>query len=183
MTTYIDPGTIWRQGRNAMPRLVYEHRHHIAPSDYWELVRSAWTGAEWPLHKLTPTEWRRLFRFRTGRRFMMDDGERAHLRSLPAEIRVYRGEQGNVKHRWSWTLDRARAEWFGTRFPHLGSGRLLMGTVLKRQVVAYLNSGRGEQEILVTSRVYVDTDIPLAVKQAGDSFASQLFAQINFAEQ
>lgn len=160
MTTYMDPDSLYVHGRNALPALVWQHQHRLSPDRYWELVRAAWTGAEWPLHKLQPAQWRALFKGSKrarGRRQMLLASERQTLRKMHNTITVYRGEQGpESRYKWSWTLDRDRAVWFARRFNHLGNGRLLTGHVAKRNIVAYFDEGRGEQEIVVTSGVTVD---------------------------
>ena len=80
----------------------------------------------------------------------MEDDEMATLNALPDTITVWRG----VAHReaiegMSWTVDKAKAEWFARRFAG-GEGRtplLVEGTVSKRDVLAYF-SNRGESEIV-----------------------------------
>ena len=80
----------------------------------------------------------------------MEDDEVATFTALPDTITVWRG----VAHReaiegMSWTVDKARAEWFAKRFAG-GEGRtplLVEGTVLKRDVLAYF-SNRNESEIV-----------------------------------
>jgi hypothetical protein len=145
-----------RMGRNYLPKAL----HAMAPlldewnlpsKTYWELVRLAWTGCEWPLQWLSGSAWQKLFTHDYPLMVMTEE-ESITLARLGPTLTVYRGVSGlgpkwkRARH-WSWTLDRDRAVWFATR---LGGERpmLMKQTVSRDDVFAYLDA-RGEQEILL----------------------------------
>jgi len=79
----------------------------------------------------------------------MDETERAALAGLDEQLTVYRGFRRPGKHLApSWTLDRARAEWFARRPLDRNKGYVATTTVAKSSVMAYF-TGRGEQEIVL----------------------------------
>ena len=47
---------------------------------------------------------------------------------------------------FSWTLDKEKGEWFGSRF--FEGGWLIEGMVDKKDIISYFN-GRKEQEVIV----------------------------------
>lgn len=125
----------------------------VTDREYWETLRWIWTDSEniWQ----NAEDWQELLgntrRKGRGRWFMTKD-ERADLGALPATFEVWRGTNSpeDTGSDLSWTLDRAKAEWFARRWSHKGSLRLLHGEVARRDVVGLVHA-RGEQEIVVAS--------------------------------
>jgi len=92
-------------------------------------------------------------------RAMMTDRERAALAALPKIVTIYRGirlppgeELDTLRPGFSWTLERARAQWFATeyatRFVKRGSPVVLKGSIF-RDAIIWLLLGRNEAEIVV----------------------------------
>ncbi|MGH2903268.1 MAG: hypothetical protein ACRDK7_06760 [Solirubrobacteraceae bacterium] len=126
-------------------------RDRMSDRDYWQALGSMWLETE-NLHE-DQDEWvAALTASRPGRsQWLMDETESAVLARLDAQVTVYRGFRRPGRHLApSWTLDRARAEWFARRplDPPSGDGYLATATVPKRSVIAYF-AGRGEQEIVL----------------------------------
>ncbi len=125
---------------------------HLITDDreYWEQVSDILTGTEnfWQ-HR--PAWSRLLLSDRPGREYLMDDDECAELAKMPDRLTVHRGFNGEGTARgWSWTLDYGQALWFAARFAGVRDGHaptVVTGTVLKRNVIAYL-TGRNEAEII-----------------------------------
>ncbi len=118
---------------------------------YWELVRDAWTGCEWPLQWLPARQWRKLFRHAEPYR-MMTLEEQALLAAQGKLFDVYRGVSGmggNWRKRlhWSWTLDKDRAVWFAKRLG--GAAPMLMKMRVDQSEVFALLDSRSEKEILI----------------------------------
>lgn len=78
-----------------------------------------------------------------------------HINSLPEEMVVYRGIQGEELYTWeedpgySWTLSERKALWFANRFN--GHGKVLRLEIQRNDVLAYIKS-RGEEEIVLSPR-------------------------------
>ena len=135
-------------------------RDRMTDRDYWQSLGSLWLETE-NLHE-DQDEWvAALTADRPGRaRWLMDEGERTVLAGLDAEVTVYRGFRRTGRHLApSWTLDRARAEWFARRaIGATGHGYLATVTLPKASVVAYFG-GRGEREIVLDPRRLPAPDI------------------------
>jgi hypothetical protein len=118
--------------------------------NYWKMISIIWTQQEqlWPKRKW----FLQLFKSpRPQREHLMSGAERRKLDSLPPSFSIYRGFIGKRGEGLSWSLDRAKAEWFARRFSvltHLGQPRLMTGTIKKKDVLAYFNA-RKEKEIVV----------------------------------
>lgn len=114
---------------------------------YWELLNSLWTDSEniWQ----NKTGWKMFFRARYGSRHLfMSKEDKKVFDKLPDEITIYRGyTKGRNKSGYSYTLDKAKAKWFSTRFNRIG-GEVLTRVVKKKDVLAYTNA-RGEKEIVI----------------------------------
>jgi len=124
-------------------------RDHMGDRDYWQALGSLWLETE-NLHE-DQAEWiAALTASRPGRaQWLMDETERAALAGLDEQLTVYRGFRRPGKHLApSWTLDRARAEWFARRPLDRNKGYVATTTVAKSSVMAYF-TGRGEQEIVL----------------------------------
>ena len=118
---------------------------------YWEMVSSIWIDSEniWQ----NRAEWGRLWSSpRPGKyQFVMDDDERARFDQLPDIVEVYRGinNKKHVKLGLSWTLSRAKAEWFAKRYAGLDESLnlVLTGQIARKDIHAVI-LGRGEQEVV-----------------------------------
>jgi hypothetical protein len=126
-------------------------RDCMSDRDYWQALGSMWLETE-NLNE-DQAEWvAALTASRPGRaQWLMNETERAVLARLDEQVTVYRGFRRPGRQLGpSWTLDRARAEWFARRslYPHGSSGYLATATVPKTCVIAYF-AGRGEQEIVL----------------------------------
>lgn len=128
-----------------------EVAHEITDDrEYWQQVSDILTGTEnfWQ-HR--PALSRLLLSDRPGREHMMTDDERGELAKMPDRLTVHRGFNGKGTARgWSWTLNHDQAVWFAARYAGIRDGKpptVVTGTVLKRNVIAYL-TGRNEAEII-----------------------------------
>ena len=97
---------------------------------------------------------------------IMNDIDRATYDDMPDELTVYRGwnrDRGNVG--WSWTLSRATANWFATRFligpDKKKKAQVAIGRVNKSDVLAYWG-GRKEDEVFVPFKAVQDIEIGAA---------------------
>lgn len=126
-------------------------RERMSDRDYWQALGSLWLETE-NLHE-DQDEWvAALTASRPGRtQWLMDETERGVLAGLDEQVTVYRGYRRLGRHLApSWTLDRARAQWFANRAIDSQSSRgyLATATVPKACVIAYF-AGRGEQEVVL----------------------------------
>lgn len=116
---------------------------------FWQLVQIVWMDSE--NIRENQDEWDDLLRSeRPGHEAMMTEDERQALAEMDDVIPVYQGHTDERDDGWSWTTDKAKAEWFGHRFARLEGGVAMMtaATVRRDDVLAYL-TGRDEYEILV----------------------------------
>jgi hypothetical protein len=126
-------------------------QEHLSDRDYWELVGGVWIDSENIFQCID--EWSEtLGSPRKYRRHIMDADERRDLRAMPETITIYRGCRREMNEDgWSWTTDRAKAEWFAKRHPWSdGNPLVIEATVPKKHVVAYF-TGRNESEIVAYS--------------------------------
>jgi hypothetical protein len=119
----------------------------MSDRDYWEILGAVWIDSEniwqnkqeWLLALSSP---------RKEKKYLMNPTDRKALRELPDELRVYRGidkDKGDPDG-FSWTLSRAKAEWFADRY--WKNGIVLEQVVKKKDVTAHF-LGRGEQEVVL----------------------------------
>lgn len=81
----------------------------------------------------------------------MDKSEHSEHRKLKDEFPVYRGFIGKRGKGMSWTIDKAKAEWFAKRYSMIkgrGQPKLASGVVNKTDILAFFN-GREESEVVV----------------------------------
>ena len=132
---------------------IIDHGNRLSDKEYWELVAYAWTAVEnlWQYKKELEVL---LTADRKQRQKMMDIKEQNALIRLPYILTVYRGFQERLnKLGWSWTLDRAKAEWFAKRYhADKRKPRLAIGECDRQQVVA-LFLGRNESEIVINPKL------------------------------
>lgn len=114
-------------------------RGKLSIYDLRELLPEVWADYEMPLQNLSDPTW--LFH-EAG--FISDDPEA--WAELPETIEVWRGgPQGGC----SWTLDRAKAEWFAQRFRGTQEPwPLWRGQISKANALAHMTA-RGENEIII----------------------------------
>lgn len=78
--------------------------------------------------------------------FLMDEGERAYIESLPEEFEIYRGVgEGRNPKGLSWTRDLNLAKWFANRWNK--NGYVIKGKAKKRDVLAYFGNRAGSSDI------------------------------------
>lgn len=113
---------------------------------FWRLVGDVWTDSENIWQDFD--DWTEVMSEAASRREqVMSEADREAYAELPDTLTVYRGydaSEGNPEG-LSWTLNRRKAEWFGSRFG--GDCRLASGTMSKLDVIAHF-VGRGEAEIV-----------------------------------
>ena len=119
--------------------------------DYWELLGSIWIDSE-NIWQNFPN-WKRLLRSkRPHKHAFMDADDKKEFKALPNRLTVYRGcVCGQNETGMSWTLDKAKATWFSSRFLRRDKGEkpcVLEKTINKSKAFAYL-TGRGESEVII----------------------------------
>jgi hypothetical protein len=143
---------IWLHERPYRAQAFGEIKGKLHHREYWELLGQVWTDSEniW--------QWGdQVAEFmgsrRPGRRYLMSPAERRALAAMPEILTAYRGlTSRGTRQGWSWTLDKAKAQWFSTRLLAAGDKPVLLeGTVRKSDVLAYF-TGRSEEEIVVNPR-------------------------------
>ena len=83
--------------------------------------------------------------------FLMKENELEFLRSLPDEIKLYRGVAvGRNPEGLSWTPNLELARWFSHRFDNKEEkGYVKCGIANKKDILAYLDE-RNEEEIVIS---------------------------------
>jgi hypothetical protein len=120
----------------------------MTDTEYWHNLASIWIDSE--NIRQNPQVWQHLLRSkRPGRMAIMSDEEQEAFDALPGLIPVYQGHTDRKHDGWSWTTDKAKAEWFAHRFAMFEDAKpvLTQGVVYKRSVIAFF-LGRGESEIV-----------------------------------
>lgn len=121
----------------------------MTDEEYWDHLGDIWTDSEniWQ-NELQWIEF--LTSDRVGREHMMDEEEHAALMAAPATLNVYRGfHMEGREEGCSWTLERARAEWFARRYTRDDDkAQIAIGTCSKDDVIAHF-MGRGEAEVVI----------------------------------
>lgn len=163
-------GWVWAHERPYRHSAFGQICEDLDDKAYWQLLRDVWMDTE------NFYEWadevRDLLyderRVATRAEFFMTDDERASLAAMDEEFTVYRGfcvdgaEQG-----WSWTIDRARAEWFAQRFAmDERKPQLAVGKVARADVVAFI-ADRGEEEIVVDPDDVFDITVTVVAHTGG----------------
>jgi hypothetical protein len=138
-------------------RVVYLHERpyrlqafiEIAPqlsdTKYWSILSGIWTDTENQWQNLE--QWKELLSAnRPERHYLMDESEIQFLNSLPEFVKIYRGcVKGLNEEGLSWTVDKAKAEFFANRFSK--DGIILEKEIPKSDIIAVL-LGRGESEVI-----------------------------------
>lgn len=139
--------------------MLYERPHRfealermqdfMTDREFWEMASEVWTDSEniWQHEE----EWIELLNSeRSGRDYMMDDGEKMFLSLLPAVVTVYRGYSRDGRaDGLSWTHDASRAAFFAKYLLMAGGRpRVVTGKVRKTDILAVFD-GRNENEIVV----------------------------------
>jgi len=112
---------------------------------YWSILSGIWTDTENQWQNLE--QWKELLSAnRHDRHYLMDESEIELLNSLPELVTIYRGcVKGLNEDGLSWTLDKAKAEFFANRFGR--EGIILEREIPKSDIIAVL-TGRGESEVI-----------------------------------
>lgn len=137
-----------RLGRNYYPALVWtldlEGLLWGDDTVAQQVVPSAWSAAEFPMLQLEPAEWRELFDLA---------GYTVEGRPAPrpeSALTLYRGALPAHRDGWSWTDDRALAQWFADRPHNAGKGRVWVASVTPDRLLARISEQRdGESEYVV----------------------------------
>lgn len=111
---------------------------------YWEILSEIWSTSEniWQ----QKDEWLNMLSKKVpNREYFMTAEERKLFKKLPNKIQVYRGASERNKDGFSWTTDRAKAEWFSKRW--WVDGTVYEMEVDKKDVFALLTR-RSESEII-----------------------------------
>jgi hypothetical protein len=119
--------------------------HNLSDKKYWSILSDIWTDTENQWQNLGA--WKRLLSSqRYHRHSLMDDTEIQLLNSLPELVTIYRGcVKGQNEDGLSWTLDKAKAEFFANRFSK--EGIILEREIPKSEIIAVF-TGRGESEVV-----------------------------------
>ena len=117
----------------------------LSDSKYWSILSGIWTDTENQWQNLE--QWKELLSAnRSSRHYLMDESEVQLLNSLPEFVKIYRGcVKGLNEDGLSWTLDKAKAEFFANRFSK--EGIILEREIPKSEIIAVL-LGRGESEVI-----------------------------------
>ena len=150
-------GALWTVERPYRPQFLAEliQRHGI--EKMYSVIAEVWTDTETVYSEWENWEfiWDEVAASKSGKRGlnarkMMNADERKYYARLPAKFTVYRGfsaEDGEFG--WSWTLDRATAEWFARRSAIGGDAPRVATVVVKKANTFAYFSGRNEAEIVV----------------------------------
>jgi len=143
---------IWLHERPYRRDALWAIRRKVTNQEYWNLVEMVWTDSEniWQWGSMVR---KLLLCQRPDRRYIMNEEERAALAAMPDTLTVYRGlTSRGTRLGWSWTLDRAKAEWFAARFTQEGQHKIVLtGTVPRSRVIAYFTRCN-EEEIVADPR-------------------------------
>lgn len=136
----------------ALTFLKYAKRY-LSQKDFSSILVLAWIKSESPNCdvNLKQSELVGMFR-QADSQILMTQSERKRLKSLPETVTVYRGVTSyNAKNIrvLSWTLDKAKAEWFAHRYGE--DGTVYEARIDKSRIVAYF-AGRGESEVIIEPR-------------------------------
>ena len=151
VTRDVIDAVLLRAGRNFGPAIIlglYEEGL-LSRQDAGHLVPYVWAMAEFPLRQLDPDSWRALFAFAG---YTIDGVRRARPRN---PRRLYRGAARGYRDGWSWTENRAVAQWFVDRYQEVWHGRLWTVVAPPERVLAKLtgrskNCGREPEWVVDT---------------------------------
>lgn len=117
----------------------------LSDTKYWSILSGIWTDTENQWQNLE--QWTELLSAnRSSRHYLMDESEVQLLNSLPEFVKIYRGcVKGLNEDGLSWTLDKAKAEFFANRFSK--EGIILEREIPKSEIIAVF-LGRGESEVI-----------------------------------
>ena len=136
---------IWLHERPYRVEAFIQIADKLPDTKYWSLLGSIWTDTENQWQNLE--QWTELLSAnRSSRHYLMDESEVQLLNSLPEFVKIYRGcVKGLNEDGLSWTLDKAKAEFFANRFSK--EGIILEREIPKSEIIAVL-LGRGESEVI-----------------------------------
>jgi hypothetical protein len=136
---------VWLHERPYRIEAFIQIADKLSDTKYWSLLGSIWTDTENQWQNLE--QWKELLSVnRSSRHYLMDESEVQLLNSLPELVTIYRGcVKGLNEDGLSWTLDKAKAEFFANRFSK--GGIILEREIPKSDIIAVL-AGRGESEVI-----------------------------------
>lgn len=137
---------VWLHERPYRCEALLSIAERIDDKTYWSLLGAIYVDSEnlWQWGGMLRAM---LTKSRPFREFIMDESERTALAALPDKVTIWRGHDSKNRMGWSWTLDRAKAEWFARRWAK-GTPRLVQGVATKFDIIAHF-TGRGESEIVI----------------------------------
>lgn len=123
-----------------------EYQDQMSDKEYWSNLAWVYYDSE-NIHEFDFIP-ELLLSDRPGREHMMTESGQQTLAEMPETVTVYKGFNSSCA--WdgdfSFTTEKKVARWFAKRFGIPGP-KILIGTILKSDILAYLD-GRGEFEIL-----------------------------------
>jgi hypothetical protein len=158
-----------RLGRRDLPytlaKAVFIDATLTEPEEICKGVANAWVAPEWPGQALEYGVWQMLFGEALGAFddcILIDGGEMVSRDELPAELTLWRGAAPGYERGMAWTGDKARAEWFATRFGDaIGGTHVLLEVTVPSEVVLAHFTGRGEDEYVLDLELlddYIDLE-------------------------
>jgi hypothetical protein len=124
--------------------------------DFWKLMGEWWGRCDniaqhWP--EIDAAFVRYLKRRRFPIRAAMDADALAFYDSLPQQVEIWRGCYAGNRYGYSWTTDRALAAQFPFfnryRQPDAEANALLLGGIVAKDTIAFVNTHRAESEVVV----------------------------------
>jgi hypothetical protein len=107
-------------------------------NEHWETIKSAWARQEFNTDGNRKENWKKIFQFRPTTPELTE--------GLPENFTAYRAGKADG---FSWTLDKATAEWFHKRFKQqFGSLPFLTKQFTVKDVIFYTND-RNEEEVVI----------------------------------
>jgi len=124
-----------------------EIEQSLTDTKYWKMLSEIWTDSENTWQNLD--EWKEYLKSpRKNKTAFMSKEDLAVYNSLPDMVTAYRGynEEYDNKDGVSYSLSKAKAEWFSKRFHKAGSVKKIV--IPKEKIFAY-TSARGEDELII----------------------------------
>lgn len=142
---------------------VWSDAGYTSSGDDFNLWQDIWNQVSWT----------KVGKARKRRYHVMDVEDRKTLQALPETLSIYRGfgvAQG--EYGYSWTLNRAKAEWFAMRNQSDESGPFVASLeVSKNLILAYFNGRKKEEVVIDPESIYWDNlqieTLPATSAQAG----------------
>lgn len=156
-----------RLGRNDLPAaLATSYFIDCELTDVREIargIRSAWTGAEWPLQQLDESIWLSLFDLAAGEGEYLHECEPRSRDELPRPLVLYRGCDRRFAEGMSWSSSFEQARWFAKRWNPYDKnethGLFRIELTDPEPVLAYFHESRSESEYVLDPAYLRDMEI------------------------